>query len=130
MANDPIYIPGNRRPTTNNGGGGDGEDNSIELSFNYSSGASSLIWNAESGDIVFEVKLLISQVFDGTVTISVGEAGFTQRLMRTTENDPYELGVYSVQPVYTYTGNTAVLLYLNVTGSTQGQGKVIVINNH
>lgn len=130
MANDPVSLPfGTRKTTASNGGSGSGVDNVVEINFSYSSPSSLLIWSAEAGNLAVDVKLSITEIFDGIATIKIGEPGTTDRLMKITENDPYELGVYATTPAYTYPGTTEVRLYLNISGSTQGQGKVIIITD-
>lgn len=96
--------------------------------FNYATSSPLLIKAVSTNEYVNEVKLVITTVFDGTVTLKVSDpGGSNDRLMKTDENDPTTLGVYSVSPEYTYAGPNNVNLYLSVAGSTQGAGQIVLI---
>lgn len=82
----------------------------------------------EINEYAVGVKLYIDTVFDGTVTLSIGEAGSIERLMAVVDNDPASAGVYETEPGYEYPASTTVRLYLSVTGATQGAGRVLFLS--
>lgn len=115
-----------------------GADESIQVSsetvqvvypFDYTTSSPADIYSADLGDIISSVKLYIDTLFDGTVTISIGESGSIERLMGVDENDPYDAdgSVFEVEPGYEYPGAETIRLYLNVSGTTQGVGRVIML---
>lgn len=111
-------------------GGGSGSGN-VYLSitdFDYTTSNPLFLQLVTLGQFVYEARLSIVQAFDGTVTLSIGLPGQVTRLMATNENDPLEIADYASWPGFTAEGDDTIYLYLSVTSSTMGIGKVEVFS--
>lgn len=100
----------------------------IELPFAYGDASPSTIVSAPTGKVIYEVEIAITQTFDGVgAALKVGDGSVSDRLMKTTENDPTQVGSNKTAPAYSYGSATAVLLTITPgAGATQGRGVVFV----
>jgi hypothetical protein len=103
-----------------------GDMNTALVDFDYTTPSPLPIMDVQPGDFVEQVQLFIDTVFNGTVSLTVGETGNIDNLMEATDNDPYTTGTYELSPGYTYASGTTIRLYLNVTSATQGSGKIYI----
>ena len=88
-------------------------------------GGSLAIGTVAAGLGVSLVVVVVDAVFDGAATISVGDAGDTDRLMTTGQNTPTVAAVYDTHPAYQYGVDTGVRVYFGGT-PTVGSGRVYV----
>ncbi len=96
--------------------------------FAYNAVSPLALYTTGNNETIISVKLYIDTLFDGTVTISIGETGNIQRLMTTSENDPYSIGNYETEPAIEYLASTIIRLYISAVGSTAGNGRVIILS--
>lgn len=87
-----------------------------------------LLRSAQVSETAKQVTLSIDTAFDGGQTYSVGNAGFANRLMATTQNDLTEVGVYATEPNYIYTGGGLINVYRTGSG-TVGAGRLTLISH-
>lgn len=78
------------------------------------------------GEHVHSCAVLVDEAFDGTLTLSVGDAVNQARLFASTMVDPSEVGHYISFPEYTYTSPTEIFLYLSSIGNTTGAGRLVM----
>lgn len=102
------------------------QPNQHDQVFDHTSTSPVHIYNSVLNETVEEVQINIDTAFDGTVSITVGESGTLNRLVSSTDLDPYTVGIYTVPVEYTYTVATNVQLYITKSLTTQGSGKVII----
>ena len=97
------------------------------LPFSYGDVTTQTIYSATSGQRIIRVELGFDVAFDVASTLSIGDAGNTQRLMATGQNNPLLVDTFNSHPFYKYASNTNILLTLNAgVGATQGSGTVII----
>lgn len=106
-------------------GAGGSDDEVAVLEFDYTSPATSLILAVNPTGIASELKVFIENEFDGTASISIGIAGNEDLLMQTDEIDPYAAACYKVNPGVEISGGVSINLYLSLTDTTQGDGRVV-----
>lgn len=94
--------------------------------FDYTQSSPFALRTVGSGEVVREVRISVETVFDGGMELSVGNAGFSERLMAVAQNDPETIGMYTTSPEYNYTGGGTVNLYLSSSGATQGSGRIVL----
>jgi len=116
------------------GSGGGGSDPNAEeirtMSFSYSDSSPKLIFPIPSGARIVFVQIQITTVFnDAAATLTIGDAGDTDRLMQADQNVPNELGEYESHIGYQYVSSTNVNLIINKGTSTQGAGVVVIAYN-
>ena len=86
-----------------------------------------LIGNVGNGTRVVEVSVEVTEAFDGSADITIGDAGDNTRLLGLDGVDLQTIGVYVVNPVYQFPSGGNVDVYVYFTGSpTQGAAKVTI----
>lgn len=79
----------------------------------------------DTGGLISSVRLIVDEQFSSSTLISVGDAGFPERLMSSAQNTPSEVGAYETAPDFAYTGDTTLLLV--ITDATPiGAGRVLI----
>jgi hypothetical protein len=77
------------------------------------------------GHLIPSCVIEIYAVFDGAVTITVGDIVAQGRFQAIADNKPLYVGVYETQPHYEYSSDTEVFVFLS--GSpTIGRGRAIL----
>ena len=102
---------------------------SIEVAVNAQSPASAVIHTITDGRRVSFVTVSVSDAFDGTPSITVGDTGQNDRLMTADLSDLTIVGDYSATPAYTYSNNgqdTDICYYFEANGCTQGNAIVSI----
>jgi len=86
------------------------------------------LFTVPAGKIVFGVELIIATPFNGTSpALTVGDAGDTDRLMTTVQNNPAAVGTYSSTPSHVYGSPTVVNLYITPgSGASAGSGYAVI----
>lgn len=105
------------------------DSGTLTTTFNYTTGTNSvLLGNISEGSKVTSVTVTVNSVFDGTPSLTVGDAGDNERLMTADENDLEDAFSYESTPNYVYTNavDTEVYAYLSVSGASQGNVTVTV----
>ncbi|MCC5631701.1 hypothetical protein LC613_28705 [Nostoc sphaeroides CHAB 2801] len=99
-----------------------------DINFAYTDVSSRLIYTASVNEIILTVTVVILVPFNGVgASISIGDAGQTDRLGNDTQIYLDQVGEYSINPAYKYTSSTAINLLLNAgAGATQGSGYIII----
>ena len=87
-----------------------------------------LLGNISQGSRVTLVTVEVTQAFDGTPSLTVGDAGDNERLMSNDFHDLSETGTYNLQTDYVYTDilDTDVYTYFNPGGASIGEARVLV----
>lgn len=97
--------------------------------------ASYSITNASTSDTIVTVRagsravritVDVDTAFDGTPTLSIGDAGNTSRLMTDDEIDLNSLGTYVADASYLYSTDTAITFTFNAGGATVGNATITV----
>jgi len=104
------------------------DSGTLTNTFNYTAGTSVLLGNISKGSKVTSVTVTVNTVFDGTPTLTVGDAGDNSRLMSADDNDMEDAFSYESTPNYVYTADvdTEVYAYLSTSGASQGNVTVTV----
>lgn len=99
-----------------------------EFLFDYGDATPKPLFTISINKIIFQVELVIITPFnDFASSLSVGDAGDTQRLMATTDNLSTIAGTYWSEPGYKYLSATPLILTITPGTSTQGSGLVKII---
>lgn len=118
-ANEQLQI------TAQAGAGSDDEE--IVVDFDYLSSSPVFIATISPAGTISRVRILVDAIFDGTATFSIGIPGQPQLLMQTDESDPSIVSTYEVSAKNMELADTTVVnLYMNLSGVTQGAGRVIL----
>ena len=99
----------------------------LTTTITHTSGASVVIGNISSGKKVQTVTVDVTTAFDGSApTLTVGDAGDTDRLMTNDYIDLTDVATYEVTPNYTYSNaaDTSVLVYFDADSSSTGTAVV------
>jgi hypothetical protein len=119
-------------PFVNTGGGGSTIDPIAReiavIDFNYSDPSPKNLITLPAGTKILNCKIIITQIFNSpTATLKIGDSGVDDRFMQASQNFPDELAEYHANIFYELPSSTTLLLTLNPSGATQGQGKVVII---
>lgn len=100
----------------------------LVTSFDYSDvgGGSKSLGTIRSGQVVDEVVLQIATIFDGSTTMTVGDASAQGRLMAVAHNNPDVADDYERDVNYQYGSETELFVYFPSGSPTQGSGQIIV----
>jgi hypothetical protein len=101
--------------------------NSLTIDDEDFGGEEQLIGNVGNGVRVVEISVEVTEAFDGSADITIGDASVNDRILSDTEVDLQTVGNYVVAPVYQFPSdqNTDVNVYFS--GSpTQGSAKVTI----
>lgn len=96
-------------------------------SFTYATISPLAMFVGGASDRIERMKIEIGTAFDGTSSITVGDAGDTDRFFQSSELDLSEAGMYEKSLNYEFPGSTQVNLYLSIAGATQGSGEVVTV---
>lgn len=102
-----------------------------QANFAYGDASPAIVATVPAGKAVFEVEVVILNPFDGVgATLSVGDAGLSDRLMASIENDPTQRGSSTTAPAYQYASDTDIILTITPgAGASQGNGIVFIRTN-
>lgn len=102
-------------------------DEIFSVDFDYTSSSPLTLYNASSGNIIYEITIFIETIFDdATTTISAGTAADNEALLAEAEVLPGVQGGYSYKINYRVTTAETFSLFLNAGTSTQGAGHVTI----
>lgn len=88
------------------------------------------IFTIPAGARIVSARIELTTAFDSlTATLDIGDAVINNRLMNANQNIPSELGVYEANVAYTYVAATIIKLHINPSGSTMGEGYVVIEYN-
>lgn len=106
--------------------------NTTEPNFAFGDASPASLGTVPANKIVESVELFITEAFDGSgATLTVGDVADPDGLMNAGQNNPAEVGAYSVAPGLTYGVDTEIFLTINPgSGATTGSGTVIVTYQH
>jgi len=99
----------------------------IKINFAYGDASPAIVYTANN-QIIAGVTIGILTPFNGTgSSLKVGDATISDRLMKTTENDPYTAAEYESSPLWVYNSSTQILLTITPGGGcTTGSGFVLI----
>ena len=124
--NMPIWIQHYRYVGTK-GVGGTGHYNHINADFSFADVPGSIsIGTCPAGMVVSEVAIIITDPFDGSTTITVGDALAQGRFFAVADSFPAYAEPYATNPHHEYAVDTEILIYFPSGTPTQGTGEVIV----
>tara|TARA_A100001011_G_scaffold398573_1_gene503523 strand:- start:731 stop:2707 length:1977 start_codon:yes stop_codon:yes gene_type:complete len=86
------------------------------------------IGTVSDGSRINLISVEVTQAFDDTPTLTIGDASDNDRLVTNDEIDLGSVGTYTIQPAYQYTtGSDATInAYFNVSSATTGSAKILV----
>jgi hypothetical protein len=101
----------------------------VEIYFSWGDATPRIIHTMTKTQRVWEVRLSIETVFDGTgPSLQIGDAGDPGRLMGATQNDPLSLAIYSSSPGAECVAGSDILLTITPGGgASQGSGHIQLI---
>jgi len=104
-----------------------GTGTAIQLDFSWGDVSPTLITTVPAGKTVFRVEVFVQTPFDVASTLTIGDAGSTDRLAIASEIDLETFGVYQTNPGYIYGVGTAVNFYLSIgVGTSVGSGLILI----
>lgn len=106
--------------------GAGSDDEEIIFDFDYTTSSPALVATMSPAGTVSGVRMHITTAFDGTADLTVGVIGNTDLLMQTDEIDETLVAAYEVNPAIDLADTDDVNLYLNLSGVTQGSGRIIL----
>lgn len=101
---------------------------SFERTITHLSANTTTIYKVSGLVRVVNVSVKITQAFDNGATITVGDQYDNSKYMQDYENDASVVGEYQSFPshIYAQSSKEDVNVYLNATGSTQGEARVLI----
>lgn len=104
------------------------DSRSIKIELTHANSGTNLIYRVSHNVRIVNVSVKVTQSFDGTATITVGDPTTNDRFLTTEEVDLTEAGTYYSFPDFLYdlSSEVPVNAYLNQTGSTQGRCEVLI----
>ncbi len=112
--------------STGSGGGGSSAFNLEQLEVAFDDISPITIFTAAADMQVRNIYVNVTQAFDGTATLTVGDAGDNDRLVTAAQNDLATVGSYLVAVEYLYASSTVIRVYLATAGTTVGACNVTV----
>jgi hypothetical protein len=85
-----------------------------------------LLGPIDSGNVVEETCVKITEAFDGGTEISVGDSDVNARLMKKDCNKPSIIGQYKIDNDYLYTADNNLYVYFPAGTPTQGAAEIFV----
>ena len=101
----------------------------LTTTITHTTGASVVIGNISQNKKVQTVTVDVTTAFDGTSpTLTVGDAGDTDRLMTNDYLDLTDIATYEATPNFTYTNatDTSILAYFDADSSTTGTAVITI----
>src|ERR1035437_6448772 len=100
------------------------------MPFSFSDASPKPIFIIPAGARIVSVKIAITQAFnDPLATLTIGDAGSPDRLMKAINNIPSEIDDNEADVPYTYIAATQLILTINPLASTVGAGYVVIMYN-
>ena len=103
--------------------------NTISATITQAGGSgTTAIGTVSDGSRINLISVEVTQAFDDTPTLTIGDASDNDRLVTDDEIDLGTVGTYTIQPAYQYTtGSDATInAYFNVASATTGSAKILV----
>ena len=103
--------------------------NTISTTITQAGGSgTTAIGTVSDGSRINLISVEVTQAFDDTPTLTIGDVGDNDRLVTNDELDLGSVGTYTIQPAYQYsTGSDATInAYFNVASATTGSAKILV----
>jgi len=90
--------------------------------------APTIVYTADIGKLVYSVKLIITEGFDGAdPVVEIGDADDHDRLLSSSIMDITAAGTNEVFPNYAYAARTDVNIYITPgAGGSHGAGRIII----
>ena len=104
------------------------DSRSLFVDIDETAAAITFIGEVNSGVRVSPVTIEVTEIFDGTPTINVGDVGDNSRLFEDANVDLASLGTYESTPSFQYTSgsDTIINVYFTAGGATQGTARVTI----
>ena len=104
------------------------DSRTLSADITFASPTDNVIGEVNSGVRVSLVSVNVTGAFDGSPTISVGDAGNTSRLVDNALVDLATVSEYIIQPTYQYTGgsDTEIKITFSAGGATTGAATVTI----
>jgi hypothetical protein len=102
--------------------------NTIEAVVYFNTGSPVLLGNISANSRVTLVSIEVITIFDGTPTLTIGDAGDNARLIDDNLHDLTVVGTYNATTDYVYSSavDTDIYAYFAFPGATQGEARVLV----
>ena len=103
--------------------------NTISATITQAGGSgTTAIGTVSDGSRITLISVEVTQAFDDTPTLTIGDSGDNDRLVTNDEIDLGSVGTYAIQPAYQYSTGSDVTInaYFNVASATQGSAKILV----
>lgn len=104
----------------------DTDANTLSASVLPFSSANTSLGNVSASSRVTLITVEVVSVFNGSPTLSIGDAGDSDRLMADNDLDLSSTGTYTVPSSYQFTNETELIVYFVSGGATSGSAKIIV----
>lgn len=104
------------------------DSDTYQYLINFESLQQDVIGEVNDGTKVLMVSVTVTEVFDGEVSLTVGDDNDPARLMSADLNDLKSIGSYSSTPTHVYMGgsDTSIKYYLNMNGCTTGAAEISI----
>lgn len=101
--------------------------NNSSFNFSYNDISNIKLFTLPANKKIYNIEINILTAFNGTTsTLAIGGSD-DSHLISTSENNPNEIGIYSITPQYIYTNETDIYLKKTIgTGTTIGNGIITI----
>lgn len=107
--------------------GSSGNGSAISHSFAWGDATPAKIIDVPAGKMVFKIEVILSVPFDVASTLTIGDSLDNARLFGADDIDLTVAGTYQTNPGFTYTGITAINVYLALGGGVStGSGLILI----
>ena len=98
----------------------------VAVAFTYTTPSGSTVYTA-TDCLIYRVEVIVISPFDGGMTLTIGDADDTDRLVQAADVKLSERGCNQINCQVEYTTATAIKLYLTPTGAvTTGNGIILI----
>ena len=87
---------------------------------------SKVIGTVPANKVILEATISIENIFDGSVTMSIGDSTNHSSVMEINYSDSATLGNYTVAVDSQYLSDTEISIYFTSIGCTMGNAKIII----
>jgi len=112
--------------------GTNGADGAIIFPFSYGDATPAIIASIPAGTLISSIAICVLTEFDGLgASLSIGVDGIgADTLMTIEQNTPMIISEFVTYPMYTFTEEKNILLYITPgTGATRGSGIILINSN-
>jgi hypothetical protein len=95
--------------------------------FSYGDASPNLLFNAENGNVIVDIKIGIINEFNGTnASISIGTLTEPEYFFPSQYVSPYEIAIFEVSDRFIFSSTIGIYLYISPgEGTTQGNGFIL-----